>query len=56
MPMTRKDYVIVADVLNPYKDLMDNFTWEDLINDFSDMFFEDNPNFKYDKFKEACEK
>jgi hypothetical protein len=53
--MTRKDYVRVADILAGYKDGMaDNFWWEDLINDFALMFAEDNPNFKHEKFVEAC--
>lgn len=53
--MTRKDYVKVADILAGYKDGMaDNFWWEDLLNDFALMFAEDNPNFKHDKFMEAC--
>lgn len=54
--MTRKDYVVIADVLNPYKDLVDEFTFQDLVDDFADMFSADNPNFKYDKFREACNK
>lgn len=54
MPMTRKDYVVIADVLSPYKDLMDEFTFQDLVDDFADMFTADNPNFKYEKFTHAC--
>lgn len=54
--MTRKDYVKVADILAGYHNAMiDNFWWEDLLNDFAIMFEEDNPNFKRDKFIEACE-
>ena len=53
--MTRKDYVAVAEILAGYKDGMaDNFWWEDLLNDFAFFFAEDNPNFKHDKFLEAC--
>ena len=53
--MTRKDYVKVADILAGYSQAMiDHFWWEDLVNDFSIMFAEDNPNFQEDKFKEAC--
>ena len=55
--MTRKDYVAVAEILSSYKDLMnDNFLFEDLVEDFSSFFSEDNPNFKFDKFREACMK
>ena len=54
--MTRKDYVKVADILAGYKlAMIDGYWWEDLINDFADMFAEDNPNFKRDKFTQACE-
>jgi hypothetical protein len=53
--MTRKDYVKVAEILSGYKNAMiDGFWFDDLINDFADFFAEDNPNFKEDKFKEAC--
>ena len=54
--MTRKDYVKVADILCGYSNAMiDNFWWEDLVNDFALMFEADNPNFKRDKFIEACQ-
>jgi hypothetical protein len=53
--MTRKDYVAVAEILSSYKDLIgDEFTFEDLVEDFSAMFEGDNPNFKHEKFREAC--
>lgn len=53
--MTRKDYVIVAEILSSYKDLIgDEFTFEDLVEDFSEMFSADNPNFKFEIFREAC--
>ena len=55
--MTRKDYVAVAEILSGYSHAMvDNFWWEDLVNDFALMFAEDNPNFKFEVFREACEK
>ena len=54
--MTRKDYVKVSDILAGYQQAMiDNFWWEDLINDFALMFAEDNPNFQKDRFIKACE-
>jgi hypothetical protein len=53
--MTRKDYVAVAEILQGYQTAMiDGFWYEDLVNDFSIMFAEDNPNFQENKFKEAC--
>jgi hypothetical protein len=55
--MTRKDYVAVAEILSSYKDLIgDEFTFHDLVDDFAGMFEADNPNFKFDKFLEACTK
>jgi hypothetical protein len=53
--MTRKDYVIVAEILSSYKDLIgDEFTFHDLVDEFAGYFAEDNPNFKPEKFLEAC--
>ena len=53
--MTRKDYVKVAEILSSYKEaLIDNFWYEDLVEDFSALFAEDNPNFKHEIFREAC--
>jgi hypothetical protein len=53
--MTRKDYVAVAEILNSFQDVIaDPFTFEDLVNEFGDFFSADNPNFKFDKFREAC--
>jgi len=53
--MTRKDYVAVAEILNSFQDLIaDQFTFEDLVNDFADFFASDNPNFKMEKFTHAC--
>lgn len=54
--MTRKDYVATAEILKSFKDLIDDeFTYQDLVDDFADYFSADNPNFKFDKFREACE-
>jgi hypothetical protein len=54
--MTRKDYVKVADILSGYSHAMiDNFWWEDLVNDFALMFEQDNPNFNREQFTKACE-
>ena len=53
--MTRKDYVAVAEILSSFKDLIgDEFTYQDLVDEFGDLFSADNPNFKFDKFREAC--
>ena len=52
--MTRKDYVATAEILSTYSNLIDQFTFEDLVMDFSDMFTADNPRFSTIKFQEAC--
>lgn len=54
--MTRKDYVAVSEILAGYQlAMIDNFWWEDLVNDFADMFAKDNPNFDRKRFTQACE-
>jgi hypothetical protein len=54
--MTRKDYVAVSEILAGYSQAMiDNFWWEDLVNDFALMFEADNPNFDRKRFIQACE-
>jgi hypothetical protein len=53
--MTRKDYVATAEILLSYKDLIsDEFTYQDLVYDFSDMFLSDNTKFNPMTFKIAC--
>lgn len=55
--MTRKDYVATATILAGFKELIgDEFTYQDLVDEFADMFAADNPNFKFEVFREACEK
>ena len=54
--MTRKDYVSTAQILASYANLIDQFTFEDLVSDFCDMFFADNDRFSPTKFEEACYK
>jgi hypothetical protein len=53
--MTRKDYVAVAEILADFKQGINNqIVFEDLVDEFADFFSADNSNFKYDKFREAC--
>lgn len=52
--MTRKDYVSTAEILKTYAVAMDLFFFEDLVNDFADMFAEDNARFNRVRFVEAC--
>ena len=52
--MTRKDYVSTAEILKTYAEAMDLFFFQDLVNDFADMFAEDNARFNRVRFVEAC--
>lgn len=52
--MTRKDYVATAEILKGYALELGQGSFEDLVNDFAEMFENDNPNFKYETFREAC--
>ena len=52
--MTRKDYIATAEILKTYSEAMDYFFFEDLVNDFADMFAEDNDRFNRVRFVEAC--
>ena len=51
---TRKTYVDVAEILNKFADRLDSHDFNDLVFEFSELFFEDNPRFIEDKFEEAC--
>jgi len=52
--MTRKDYVATAEILNSYGSDMKLEVFEDLVNDFTEMFAEDNERFDSDRFWEEC--
>ena len=52
--LTRKDYVTLADILESFSELIERFTFEDLVEDIADYCASDNPNFDYEKFREAC--
>ena len=53
--MTRKDYVAVAEILSDFREGIQNqILFDELVDEFADFFGADNPNFKLDKFREAC--
>ena len=58
--MTKKDYKLIADVLNRNLDNGDNDmidgiqSIDKLVHDFCKMLKEDNPKFDYIKFLRAC--
>lgn len=51
--MTRKDYVQTANILNGYIDEMDFLVMQEIVDEFAEMFENDNPNFNYQKFVDA---
>lgn len=51
--MTRKDYVEVAKIISKHSK-GEHCRLDILIDDFAFWFAEDNPNFKMEKFMEAC--
>ena len=54
--MTRKDYVATAEILNSYASEIKIDVYEDVVNDFSEMFFADNDKFDSDRFWEELMK
>lgn len=52
--MTRKDYVNTARILKDYSGAMDHDWFYDLVNDFADMFSEDNERFDRERFILFC--
>ena len=52
--MTRKDYVSTAAILNSYLDYFEATTFDNLVEDFAQMFREDNDRFITEKFVDAC--
>ena len=52
--MTRKDYVATAKILSEFAGQIDEFIFEDLVDEFGDMFAADNERFNLEKFREAC--
>ena len=52
--MTRKDYVSTANILSNYALELGQGAFEDLVDEFAEMFEADNPNFDTNKFSDAC--
>lgn len=53
---TRKTFIAVADILSQFSDVIHEIAFEDLVNEFGDLFSADNSNFDFEKFREACNK
>ena len=64
--MTRKDYILIADLLNCFQQMESDGCWETgdgelsrhawLVREFSDFLAKDNPRFDRTRFREACER
>jgi len=52
--ITKKTYIEVAKILNKFSDRLDSHDFNDLVFEFSELFFADNSKFNEDKFNEAC--
>jgi hypothetical protein len=52
--MTRKDYINTARILKDYSSAMPADWFEDLVNDFADMFSVDNERFSRERFTLFC--
>lgn len=52
--MTRKDYVMTSDILNGHLPMMDETTFDSLVESFAQMFREDNDRFITERFVDAC--
>jgi len=52
--MTRKDYVVVAEILNGNRYFINEMVFEEMVKEFGDYFASDNENFNYARFEKAC--
>ena len=52
--MTRKDYIKTANILKSFVDEIPQTTYEDLVNEFAELFKSDNDNFDFARFEKAC--
>jgi hypothetical protein len=54
MKYTRKTFIDVSNILNQYAEEIDKEVFSDIVNDFGDLFKNDNSNFDFIRFEEAC--
>ena len=52
--MTRKDYVLIAHIINQLSDCIDEMSMAALIDAFSVQLYLDNPRFDADRFAKAA--
>lgn len=53
---SRKTFISVSNILNQFSKEIDEVTFEDLMEEFGDLFSADNPNFDFQKFRMECVK
>ena len=53
---SRKTFIAVAEILNQFVNDIDEVTFEDLVDEFGDLFSADNPNFDIERFRTECVK
>ena len=51
---TRKTFISVSNILNQFSKEIEEITFEDLVEEFGDLFSADNPNFDFEKFRAEC--
>jgi hypothetical protein len=54
--MTRKDYVSTAEILWQIRNAVTPEIHSHLVNEFAEMFANDNPRFDQTRFENACRK
>jgi hypothetical protein len=52
--MTKKDYILITNILLTGKDYIDKTAYFTLCQRFTNELKDDNPNFDKDKFLKAC--
>lgn len=52
--MTRKDYILIANIINQLGDCIDELSMAALIDAFSVQLYLDNPRFDADRFAKAA--
>jgi hypothetical protein len=52
--MTRKDYIVIAEVLRKFSTSLEITEFEDLVSEFSEVMKKDNDRFDTERFSRAC--
>jgi hypothetical protein len=54
MPMTRKEYIKVSNILKSFNEEIHPQVFEDLVEEFAQYFGSDNERFDKARFEKAC--